>query len=69
MDETKTVGVWAMYDKKEEKGEIGFIPRDSDKNEIIELTPEEMVGVCLNIFNVMGFRRFFKQVLRNKFRR
>ena len=58
-----------MYDKKEEKGEIGFIPRDSDKNEIIELTPEEMVYVCLNIFDVMGFKRFFKQVLRNKFRR
>lgn len=69
MDETRTTGVWAMYDKKEEKGEIGFISRDSGKNEIVELTPEEMVDVCTNIFDVMGFKRFFKQLLHNKFRR
>lgn len=69
MDETKTTGVWAMYDKEKDGGAIGFIPRGSDKNEIIELTPEEMVDVCLNIFDVMGFKRFFKQLLHNKFRR
>ena len=67
MDKDNMKSLWAGYDKKKDIVILGFDLDDETKT--VTLNPEEAVDVCWHIFSVMGWRRFFKQVLHNKFKR
>lgn len=63
----KCTATWASGEKKKDEIMIGFSLDDEDMS--VKLTLEQALDVCHHIFYVMGWKKFFKQVLHNKFKR
>lgn len=63
----KCTGTWASGLKEKDEIMIGFSLDDDDMS--VNLTSEQALDVCHHIFYVMGWKKFFKQFLHNKFKR